>query len=733
MLSLFKFRLPRLALTHQLFLLFVLFSFFPLAASNIWGYQTSRKNLATVALQNLRNVALMEAEKTATFVKEVLQSSHSIVKNKIFLQHAQTILQSGHRRRWLQARQKIQSYFTTQVSTHPVIEMISLFRGGGVLLAKASQTTEPMISQHFCVEPRGGASSALTFLYPEHEPLLVVALPLRIPSQPTSVVCLYVKFDVHHKLVKAHKEHTSRASVYLLDKDSKVICGSFHDLHRAPYGRQLYRNFVEHRKSHSQAWSEHYQNHAGVDVLGAFASVPHLGWRVLVEVPTERALRSLELLKKQSILFACFLLCFLSIGILFTASRLGRQLGSLTEASGRMADGKLGEIVEPSGPKEFIQLTHSFNRMSRVVEESHQLLEQRIVERTKELETNEAFIKLLLDSIGQEIVVISLSSLIIKANKDALRVYGSDMIGKPYYQVLEGLDSPHVNCPVQTTFLTGQPASDERSMGYPRQEEIIHLTTYPVFTEGEVSSVLQMGRIVTDEKKREAQMLHQEKMAAFGTLAAGIAHDIGNPLASIQSQLEMALSFPDTHQTQETLQFVRKEVARISRLLRELADLTRRKETLSLLLSPNRAITDVVRLLRHDPRARGITIQTQLEAHGGIYTQRDHLEQVLLNLGLNALDAMPNGGVLQIKTLNPTEESIEIQFLDTGGGIPEDLVDKIFTPFFTTKSVGKGTGLGLFVSKSLIEQMGGSLVLRESTAKGSVFVVTLSLSLPSNT
>jgi len=143
------------------------------------------------------------------------------------------------------------------------------------------------------------------------------------------------------------------------------------------------------------------------------------------------------------------------------------------------------------------------------------------------------------------------------------------------------------------------------------------------------------------------------------------------------------------------------------------------------LVSPRQAIEDVARLLRHDPRARTVNIE---EKHApsvpGVMAKEDHLIQVLLNLGINALDAMPSGGTLTFET-SVDEGMVTVRVRDTGGGVPQEAEPHLFDPFFSTKEPGMGTGLGLFVSKSIVEGLGGRLELERSRSKGSVFSIRL--------
>jgi C4-dicarboxylate-specific signal transduction histidine kinase len=554
----------------------------------------------------------------------------------------------------------------------------------------------------------------------------VIADVLRTADEAVvGIFCAKYSFSVHSELIDAHEEHTSHADLYLLDEEGRVACSSFKHAHEANYGEHLDH---QHRKFEAteESWSKKYGSESGEEVLAAFAPIKGLGWGVLVEVPTTHALHGLEHLKIQAFALSGLLAAVLTLVIFLTARRLARQLRRLSSAASRIAGGALGDRVPTNGPEEVAELATAFNQMSVSLHDSHRLLEKRIAERTRELRENQEFTELLLDSIHQRVVVIGRDRRIIKANRAARRMYGRDLTGELYDEAFEGRAEPRPGNPVTLTLESGEPAQAERLQRTPNGQEILLVQTYPVDTKGDrVESVVEIARVITDEKQLQAQMTHHEKMAAFGLLAAGVAHEIGNPLASIQAQLRMSREARDPERTGQTLEVVDKEVARIGRLLRELVEFARRRRDEVVLVSLNRVVDDVVRLLGHDPRARNVRIETDLSSGlPGVRAREDDLVQVLLNLGINALDAMPDGGSLTFETAH-IDGDVLVRVLDTGAGITREARAHLFEPFFTTKAPGRGTGLGLFVSKGIVEALAGRLELESSGHAGSVFRVVL--------
>jgi signal transduction histidine kinase len=325
------------------------------------------------------------------------------------------------------------------------------------------------------------------------------------------------------------------------------------------------------------------------------------------------------------------------------------------------------------------------------------------------------------------VVVIGPDLKIFKANQVALRAYGAAVIGKRCDEPFDGRPGVCEAAMVERTFATANAGVSERSEPRGDATEIVRLDSLPVKSDDEqqVEAVLVVGRVVTAEKRLQAELLHHEKMAAFGLLAAGMAHEIGNPLASIAAQLRMNKETQDLERARQTFGVVEREVDRVARLLRDLVTFARRKRDDVSLVQLNDVVEDVVRLVAHDPRARQVKIEKR-PAVGlpGVRAKEDHLMQVLLNLSLNAIDAMAQGGTLTIET-SVGDGSVAVRVADTGPGIPPAVQQRIFEPFYTTKPAGKGTGLGLFVSRDIVESLGGRLEVERTGPDGTTFVVKL--------
>lgn len=228
------------------------------------------------------------------------------------------------------------------------------------------------------------------------------------------------------------------------------------------------------------------------------------------------------------------------------------------------------------------------------------------------------------------------------------------------------------------------------------------------------------------EELQRAQLAHTEKMAAVGTLAAGVAHEVNNPLAGVLASIENMRENPDDQEMRDRyLLLIADGLKRIERTVANLLNFARPREIRLEPTSINHNLHHVVELVGYQLRAAGVEVKVDLDPNPAV-VEADHfqMEQLFLNLVLNALDAMRDGGRLYLRT-RVRGGKVIAEVRDTGHGIPAEIRDRIFDPFFTTRDVGEGTGLGLAVSGSIVAAHGGRIELETSVGKGTTFRVIM--------
>ena len=235
----------------------------------------------------------------------------------------------------------------------------------------------------------------------------------------------------------------------------------------------------------------------------------------------------------------------------------------------------------------------------------------------------------------------------------------------------------------------------------------------------------KMASDIENLQQMNEQLMRADKLAAMGTLAAGVAHEVNNPLASISSLIQMMRSENGSAEVGEKLELIQSQIQRITRVTKDLTDFARARPAAKTLVDVNRVLAASLRLAEFDATFQKLTIVQDLAPDlPGILADADQLQQVFLNIFLNARDAMPGGGDLTVSSTHPPGEVL-VKIGDTGAGIPGDDAKQVFDPFFTTKPAGQGTGLGLAVCYGIVTAHGGRLELVQNQKNGATFIVAL--------
>ena len=227
---------------------------------------------------------------------------------------------------------------------------------------------------------------------------------------------------------------------------------------------------------------------------------------------------------------------------------------------------------------------------------------------------------------------------------------------------------------------------------------------------------------VTARMRLEEQVFQNEKLTSLGLLAAGVAHEVNTPLAVISNYIQMlAKQLPSGDPRHQLIEKVVKQTFRASEIVNNLLNFSRTGATEFTEVNLNAVVEEVLTLVAHPFRTAQVQVTRNLQQElPAVLGSTNKLQQVFLNLFLNARDAMPSGGVVEIRTA-AHNGSVEVEIIDNGGGIPRENLNRIFDPFFTTKSSGRGTGLGLSVSYGIVKEHAGKVDVRSTPGKGTSF------------
>jgi two-component system, NtrC family, sensor kinase len=368
-------------------------------------------------------------------------------------------------------------------------------------------------------------------------------------------------------------------------------------------------------------------------------------------------------------------------------------------------------------------------------------LKTMVEQRTLELQNQKRFMECIVDSLPIGIYVLDTDFTVVTWNKKRetgiLGISRDQVIGKKIFSVFSKMGQQKLKGEFDHVFSTGNPFETETVSWSSGEKRHYHLRKIPMSLEGDrVTHVITLGEDISDRKRMEESLLTNEKLASIGKLAAGIAHEINNPLAAIAGCVEGLISRSDDRELSqvrafedfpEYLKIIEDEIGRCKGIIRNLLDFNRSKEILQQEINVNETLEQTLQLLKHHKGFKQMRVIQELNpACPTVVGNSGELRQVFLAMAINAMDAMNESGTLTIKTDKETRNGqsfVCVQFQDSGIGIAAKNLNKIFDPFFTTKPVGKGTGLGLSICYGIIRSHDGFIKVKSEESKGSLFEI----------
>jgi PAS domain S-box-containing protein len=263
-----------------------------------------------------------------------------------------------------------------------------------------------------------------------------------------------------------------------------------------------------------------------------------------------------------------------------------------------------------------------------------------------------------------------------------------------------------------------------RKDGSPFHSELV---ISPIENEdGEVVGFLGAHRDITEQKLLQRELIRSQKMESIGTLAAGIAHEVGNPLTSISSLVQVILRTTNDDFTREKLDLIKNQINRIARIIRDLVDFSRPSTYVVRPTDLNQLVREALSIVQYGKKVHDVEFIVNLDEHlPALEVVADQMSQVFINILMNAVDAVEGrSGTITVESA-VRGNHVHIAISDTGRGIPPEDREKIFEPFFTTKEVGRGSGLGLWISYGIVKSFDGDILLDSTPGKGSTFTVVL--------
>ena len=404
-----------------------------------------------------------------------------------------------------------------------------------------------------------------------------------------------------------------------------------------------------------------------------------------------------------------------------------------------MLDIGVPEHADSSAVLEVVEIVANVLALLIASVELSEDLASEIALRTREIESQRRFTSKIIDSLPLGLYVIDREYRIQAWNRKretgAQGIERGEVMGRSVFEVLHRQPRPLLKAEFDRAFELGEMTQMDVESAASGEVRSYRLTKVPMRLddEDEVTHVITIGEDITEWKRVQDQVSQTEKLAAVGQLAAGVMHEINNPLATIGACVD-ALNFRvddlspvEAQGLAEYLRIIESELERCKAIVNGLLDFSRPKARVKRQADLNQIVEDALFLVKHHHKYRSITLQRRLASDlPTIEANHEQLIQVFLSLMLNAIDAMEGEGVLSVRTDHVGDGShIVAEFRDTGVGIPRDALAKIFEPFFTTKQPGRGTGLGLSICYGIVQEHGGRIAVDSQPGRGSVFQVVL--------
>jgi two-component system NtrC family sensor kinase len=368
-------------------------------------------------------------------------------------------------------------------------------------------------------------------------------------------------------------------------------------------------------------------------------------------------------------------------------------------------------------------------------------LEHEVKEKTKDLEGYAARLRRsqekyrsLVESADDMIYTMDKDCKILSVNQYCLRLVGAqadEVVGKSVMDVIEYKTAENACSIVEKVLASSETMSHEERVKIGNREYWLD-TKYKAVMSDVGAAVLVISRDITEHKIMEDQLFHTEKLASLGSLSAGVAHEINNPIAIILGFTEILLGrFAEDSKEYEILKTIERQGNNCKSIVENLLAFSRIPKKCTLETDVVNNIQKVVNVVVNTLVTKKVDLKTNIEeALPQVRGDGQQLEQVFLNIINNAVAAMDGGGILTISA-HRSYDMVSIDFRDTGCGISLENMDKIFEPFFTTKKVGEGTGLGLSVSYGIVKKFGGDIRVKSQTGEeGKESGTTFSVLLP---
>jgi two-component system, NtrC family, sensor kinase len=529
------------------------------------------------------------------------------------------------------------------------------------------------------------------------QPVMKLAIPFYDNGTKKAIGVVVQLQKIIGKISSMRQDHSSY--IYLVDDKDRVIA----------------------HQDYSKIW--HKQPSGGHDEIGVTAKIEDLNWILVMEQPKTTAFAPINRILQSGIGAVAILILTVSLISVWAGLYFTRPIVSIDREMNNLKQGRKISPVKMRRTDELGKLADSFNDMSKELLEKSRLLEQ-----------EKERLNVVVNGIGAGLALVTKEYRITWMNPILKGWLKEDRLTLPCYALIGGENTPCLNCPITCPDLDKIADEVMKFKDGPNGERIFRHRVFPlnhaIEEEGEFLVVLED---ITEQKQMEETMIQTDKLSALGIMASSFAHEVNNPLATINvyaedliDRIQAGDEDLDEDEMEHYLRKIKENTERCKKITGNLLNFSRKNDWTQEHIHIREIIESSISLVEHQLKKQRIQLELRVpDSLPMVSGDGLKLMQVIVNLINNAVDAMESEGSLVVSAFADQDGHVSIKVTDSGHGIPVEAMDKLFDPFFTTKPIGKGTGLGLSVCYGIIQQFGGTITIDSKPEEGTTVEIQL--------
>lgn len=534
------------------------------------------------------------------------------------------------------------------------------------------------------------------------QPIMKIAIPLPATEKNQFEGGIGVVVQLQKIIGEINSSRVKEEGIlYLLDQKDRIIA----------------------HQDYSQLWKPSEDNNEGTRVMGVQTKINTLDWTLVMEQPYKEAYSSIYTLATKGSIIVLIVVLFISLLSVAAGLYFTRPIESLQKAIKSFQKNQWVEPVRLQRGDEMGQLAHAFNEMSSELHEKSQSL---LMEKER--------LDIIVNGIGAGLALVRSDFTISWINPTLESWLDQFELNLPCYVLFSGEEEPCQDCPIINPSQPIESNEIHRVIGKSGEKKIFRHRIYPLTqTVDSDDQYLIVMEDITEQQEMEEKLIQTDKLSALGLMASSFAHEVNNPLATINVYAEDLLDrlaeekeeLVQSDEMEKYLRIIKENTERCKNITRNLLNFSRKTEWIKKKIDVNEVVHNSIALIHYTFSRKNIDLELKLVPNlPPLMGDGLKLMQVMVNIIQNAVDAMENGGNLLVAS-SLEKDSIGLLVKDTGCGMSEETIGKVFDPFYTTKPVGKGTGLGLSVCYGIIQQFGGEIHIKSEIGKGTEVKILL--------